>query len=57
MKTITITVTEITADPTGTPISTAEVFKQSVDALDLTKLFTAVNAKPRKPRAPKPAKA
>jgi hypothetical protein len=32
------------------------IFEQSVETLDLPKLFAAVNSKPRKPRAPKPAK-
>lgn len=48
-----VTVTEIFSDPTGAKASTAEVFMQSVDTIDLPKLFAAVNAKPRKPRTPK----
>lgn len=48
-----ITVTELFADPTGATISTAELFKQSVDSIDLNRLFVAINLKPRAPRKPK----
>lgn len=53
MPKFTVTVTELSNDASGVTQSTQEVFRQSVDAIDLPKLFAAVNAKPRKPRAPK----
>lgn len=52
-----VTVHEIIADPTGATIATAELFKQSVEAIDLKRLFVAVNMKPRKARAQKSATA
>lgn len=51
-----VTVLEITADPSGAPIYNTEVFKQSVETVDLAKVFAAVNYKKRerKKRAEKP---
>lgn len=51
-----ITVTELTADPAGNTIATAELFRQAVAVIDLPKIFAAVNARPRKPRTPKASK-
>jgi hypothetical protein len=33
---------------------TEQIFEQTVEVLDLNKLFAAVNSKPRKPRVTKP---
>lgn len=46
----TVVVTEVNKD--GVPEG-VERYKQTVDVIDLPKLIAAINAKPRKPRAPK----
>jgi len=53
MSKFTIVVHEIYLDAEGVTKSTQEVFKQSVDTIDLKKVFAAVNSRPRKPRVAK----